>query len=341
MKNVGRLASLLFSIAFIVIVIGRVVIVAQTGTVTGTWTADTQVGKKDPAEYKGKIHLNFETRTANGHNSNGSSYDYSELQGLSREQAQEGKVNFRLVREAGTIECEGSFVNGKGSGTITFTPNRSFVDAMKTRGFDFEKLKSKWDTVDQTGVEDRLLSAALINVTTALADDLKSSGFGPLDVNDLFKAAIFKVDGKFMAEMKATGFPNMGMEELVKARIFKIDADYVRQIAGMGFQDKDFESLVKYRIFKVEPEFLNEVKAAGFNNISPEEVVKFRIFKVTPELLNELKAEGFNNLSPEEVVKFRIFNIDKDFIRQAKAAEPNITVEELVQEKIGVRRHHE
>ena len=112
-----------------------------------------------------------------------------------------------------------------------------------------------------------------------------------------------------MADMKATGFPNLQMEDLVKARIFKIDADYVKKVHDMGFIDKDFEGLVK-----------------------------FRIFKVTPEFLAELKNEGFANLSSEEVVKFRIFKIDSDFIRKAQAADPNVTVEEMVQMKIGVRR---
>ena len=88
---------------------------------------------------------------------------------------------------------------------------------MKARGFDFEKTNA--DRYQDRS--DRLLSAALINVTTALADDLKSVGFGNLDVDDLFKAAIFKVDSRFMAEMTATGFPNLTMEDLVKARILR------------------------------------------------------------------------------------------------------------------------
>ena len=99
------------------------------------------------------------------------------------------------------------------------------------------------------------------------------------------------------------------MEDLVKARIFKIDASWVRDVNAMGFADSDFEQLVK-----------------------------FRIFKVTPEFLQSLRNEGFANLNPEEVVKFRIFNIDTDFIRKAKAEDPNVSVEDLVQMKIGVRR---
>jgi hypothetical protein len=288
----------LFSLILIIFVFGSYVIVAQTA-VTGDWTASTKTEKSD------KIQLNLERRSENGRNQHGSSFSYSDLEGLSPAQTQNGRVNFRLVREAGTVDFDGTFVNGKGSGTFRFTPNMGFADAMRTRGFDFGAANSK----KQGNLEDRLFTAAMVNVTTALADDLLSANFGKLDVDDLFKAAIFKVDGRFMAEMKATGFPNMGMEELVKARIFKIDADYVRQVKDMGFAGNDFEGLVK-----------------------------FRIFKVTPEFLNEIKAEGFSNLSPEEVVKFRIFKIDPEFIRAAKAEEPDITVEGLVQRKIGVRR---
>jgi hypothetical protein len=298
-KNISNIIGGLIGLGLIVIVVGSYVIVAQTA-ITGEWRADST------KEKDGKIYLSFERRTARGgQNQNSTNYDYSELEGLSPDQAQNGKVSFRLVREAGTIDCDGTFTNGKGSGTFTFTPNRGFIDAMRSRGFDFEKATGKHDA----DVDERLFTAATVNVTTKLADGLLSANFGKLEVEDLFKAAIFKITPEFMSEMKATGFPNLGMEDLVKARIFKIDADYVRQVNDMGFNKEDFEGLVK-----------------------------FRIFKVTPEFLNELKAEGFGSVSSEEVVKCRIFKIDADFIRKAKAEEPNVTIEDLVQMKIGVRR---
>ncbi len=289
----------LINLALIVFVFGSYVIVAQTVT-TGNWKAST---KEETAD---KIHLSFVRDTDNGsRNQHGSSFEYSDLQGLTRDQAQNGKVSFRMVREAGTIECEGSFTNGKGFGTYRFTSNKAYADAMKSRGFDFES--SKHSSGDQ--LENRLFTAAVLNVTTAFADDLLSANFGKLDVDDLFKASIFKITPQFMSEMKATGFPDLGMEELVKARIFKIDAAYVKQIHEIGYSDQDFEGLVK-----------------------------FRIFKVTPEFLSDLKNQGFTDLSSEDVVKFRIFKLDPEFIRQAKAEEPNITVEQLVQKRIGVRR---
>ena len=284
--------------AVLVIAAGSFLATAQSA-LTGTWEAS--VKEKSPD----KIQLSLERKTEHGKNQNGSSYSLSELQGLSREQLSNGRVSFRLVRDAGTIECEGTFVNGKGSGTFTFVPNRGYADAMRSRGFDIEK---GWKDDDHdSSLEERLMTAAMLNVTVALADDLRSANFPNLDFGDLFKAAIFKIDGKFMSEMRATGFPNLGMEELVKARIFKIDSEFVRKIKDMGFGTNDFENLVKYSIFKV-----------------------------TPEFLADLKAEGLNNLTSEDVVKARIFKIDAEFIRKAKAEVPDATMEQLVQMKIGV-----
>lgn len=297
--NVQTLMRSALGLAFIVLVAGSNAVVAQS-VATGDWKASVDSNPD-------KIYLSFERRTENGgRNQMGSNYVYDDLQGLSREQALSGgAVKFSLVREAGRIDCEGVFQNGKGSGTFRFTGNQSFVSAMKSRGFDFEKKSFTSD--DRRDSENRLFAATTLNVTTALADDLLSADFGKLDVEDLFKAAIFKVDSKFMREMKASGFPNLGMEELVKARIFKIDADFVSQVTRMGFDKEPFESLVK-----------------------------MRIFKVTPDFINEARDEGLTNLSVEDLVKMRIFKIDSEFIRQAKAEGVPLEVEKLVQRRIGV-----
>jgi hypothetical protein len=273
--------------------------VEAQNTIAGEWKATV---KKD----ENKINLNLERRSERGHrNQMGQTYDFNELQGLTREQALSGgAVRFSLVREAGRIDCEGTFQDGRGSGTFQFTANLSFVSAMKSRGFDFEERSNN----RHDDAEDRLFAAAMLNVTTALADDL-TSAFGKLTIDDLFKAAIFKVDSQFAREMKASGFENLGMEELVKARIFKIDAAFVRQVSQMGFEKEPFESLVKMQIFKVTPEFIAEVR-----------------------------GEGLANLQVEELVKLRIFKIDSQFIRNAKAEGVPLEVERLVQRRIGVHR---
>lgn len=286
------------------VALGVIGLSASAQSLTGEW-------KGSLVKDKSKVNLNFALRRETDgdkkwNHTIGHTFEFSEV-GLNREQVLNGgPVSFRLTREAGTIEGEGTFQNEKGNGTYRFIGNTGFLAAMKTRGFDFEK---ESNSKHENRLEERLFTAAVLNVTTALADDLRSANFPNLDVGDLFKAAIFKIDGAFMREMKSTGFPNLSMEDLVKARIFKIDAAFVRHATEMGFGKQGFESLVKMSIFKVTPEFLAEVR-----------------------------NEGLTDLSIEQIVKLRIFKIDGDFIRKAKGEGVPLNVESLVQKKLGVSR---
>lgn len=291
------------------VALGVIGLRASAQSLTGEW-------KGSLVKDKSKINLNFAMRRETDgekkwNHTIGHTFEFSEL-GLTREQVVNGgPVSFRLTREAGTIEGEGTFQNEKGTGTYRFIGNSGFLAAMKTRGFDFEKqsgIQHESKSKHQSSLDEKLFTAAVLNVTTALADDIRAN-FNTTDVGDLFKAAIFKIDSAFMREMKSTGFPNLSMEDLVKARIFKIDAAAVRRATEMGFGNQGFESLVKMSIFKVTPEFLAEVR-----------------------------NEGLTNLTMEEVVKLRIFNINGEFIRKAKAEGADLTVESLVRRKIGVSR---
>jgi hypothetical protein len=320
-KSLALISKCLF--LFIIIVFGKYVIVAQT--FAGEWKADLR-NYSDAKENQEKINLSFRRETDGDRHQNGATFKYSELKNLTYDQTNKGgAVKFSLVREAGTIECEGSFANGKGGGTYRFTANPQFVAEMKKLGFDFEKSTERDKNIrvtnaqnadlktitsskykDNDTLENRLFTAMIVNVTTALANDLLAANFGKLDTGDLFKAAIFKIDGNFLREMKASNFPNLDFDDLVKARIFKIDGEYLRQLNASGFGKEPFEN-----------------------------VVKMRIFKITPEYIAEIRGEGLSNLSIEELTKMKIFNIDSQFIRRAKAEKVDLNVESLVRYKIG------
>jgi hypothetical protein len=296
--NVQTLARAVFGLVLVALLTVSHAAVAQQ-TLTGDWKASPHSENPD------KIQLSFERRTAKGgRNQMGMNYDYAELQGLTREQAAAGgAVKFSLVREAGRIDCEGSFRNGKGSGTFRFTGNPTFVTAMKARGFDFEQDSSTKG--DDRDMEESLFAATTLNVTTALADDLLSAGFGKLGVEDLFKAAIFKVDSKFAREMKASGFGDLDMEELVKARIFKVDPDFARQVAQTGLGNQSLENLVQMKIFKVTPKFIDEMRIEGLTNLTVGDLVQLRIHKIDAEFIRQAKADG-TRLEVHRLVERRI-----------------------------------
>lgn len=282
----------------------------------GTWKAELD---DDP----GEIHITFERKWRNGNQMHGSDYKISDFEGLTASQvnSDNAQVNFRLVREAGSLDCEGIFRRGKGIGDWKLNSNPKFVSGMKSRGYDLS--------------DSQLFNAVTLDLTVSLADDLKAAGFNDLDFEDLVKARIFKIDSTYAKEMKALGFGDLGMEELVKGRIFKIDADYARQVREMGFPNAEMEELVRLRIFKITPEYLKGFKAAKLAVPSIEEAVRLSIFKVTPEFIKEVNDAGLKNLQVEELVRLKIFKIDGNFIRRVKeqTKEP-ISVEDLVQLKI-------
>lgn len=286
----------------IVIVIGNYVIVAQS-TVSGEWKADS-AGRSD-----GKVEIKFigSERRDGKRSRMGNTFELNELRGLKGDdlKSERAAVKFQIVREAGTVECTGTFVNGAGSGKFVFSPSSDFVAAMSSRGIEF---RNRTGNTDDNGIEHQLFAAFTFNVTAALADDLISN-FGKIESDDLFKARIFKIDGSYAREMKDAGYPNLTFDDLVKAKIFKIDG-----------------------------EFLRSMTAAGFTNVPFESLVKFKIFKITPEFINEIRAEGFADLEIEQLVKMRIFKIDAEFIRKARAEGVPMDVEKLVQRRIGVWR---
>lgn len=299
-----QLPRRLFSLTFLIGLLAAASIIAATSStstraaiapqasITGEWTAELP---KDRAD---KIYLSLNRRTAKGRtNMSGSDISLAELQGLTREQALNANTNvkFRLVREAGTFEFEGTFRDGKGAGFWTLVPSQSFISEMRGRGFD-------------NLTEEQLIASAMLDVKIKAIDDLKAVGFNRLSIEDVFKATIFKITPEYISELKSLGYENLGLEELVKARIFKIDAAFAREVGAMGYEHQSLESLVKMRIFKVTPEFLGEMRSAGLENLSIEDLVKLRIFKIDSDFIQRAKASGRTDLDVEELVRMRIHN---------------------------------
>lgn len=292
---------------------------AMQDSITGEWLAE--LSRKNADE----VQFTVIRRSANGGQHNSSNgIDLGELQGLTRQQAVGAKtdVNFRLVREAGTFHCEGTFREGKGAGHWTLTPNQSFVSAMQSRGYD--RLS-----------EDDLFSAALFDINIKTIEDLKAAGYDRLSFKELVEASIFKVTGDFAREMKSAGFDNLTLKQLVEARIFKVDGQYAKEVEAMGFGRQPLKTLVETRIFKITPEFIREMRSMGFENLSLKQLTEMSIHKVTPEFVNGIKSEGYSSVSPRQAVDLKIHGVDQDFIKRVKAKGFNdLTLNKLVELRI-------
>lgn len=282
---------------------------------TGQWVAEFD--SREPALVK----LMFTRRTDNGGSYiNSENISRSELQGLPTDIATSPKtnVNFRIVREAGTFNCEGYFNAGKGAGFWTFQPSQSFVSALRSRGYD-------------NLTEDDVLKAALHNLTTKYIDDLKSLGHDRLEFRQLLRAASHAITLNFIRELQSAGYQGLSMEQLIRARNHDIDSQYIKEVQAMGFTKQPLESLIRLRNHEITREFIAQMHLAGFDNLTVEELIRLRNHDITPEFVNGLKAEGYPDISLATAIRLKNHEIDRDFIRRVKAKGfTNITLDQLI-----------
>jgi uncharacterized protein (UPF0335 family) len=288
---------------------------ASQAALTGQWVAEFD--PHNPAVLK----MMFTRRSEGGGSyMNSDNISRDELQGLPSDAASSAKtnVNFRIVREAGTFNCEGYFNAGKGAGFWTLTPSQSFISMMRSRGY--ENL-----------TEEDLLKAAMHNLTTKFIEDLKSVGYDRLELRQLLRAASHKITPNYIREMQAAGYSGLSMEQLIRARNHEIDSQYVKEVQAMGFDKQPLEMLIRLRNHEITQGFISQMRSAGFDNLSIEELIRLKNHDITPEYVNGLRAEGFSDISVATAIRLKNHEIDRDFIRRAKARGfANITLDQLI-----------
>jgi hypothetical protein len=284
---------------------------------SGEWTAEAISGKP------GLIQLTFISHSDNGNYNNmmGHTFTVNDLQGLNPSAisaAADTVVNFSLVREPGTIDCRGSFAQGKGAGFWKFSPNASFVSAMKSRGY-------------ANLTDDDLLRAAFHSLTTKYVDELKAAGYGNLTFEQLSRGAGHDVTVAYIREIQNAGYANLPMDELIRAKNHEIDGEYIKEIRALGFEKESLEDVIRMKNHEISRQFIDEMKSAGFESLSLDELIRLRNHEVTVAFVNDLKAEGFSNLTADNVIRARTHDINRDVIQKAKAqGYSNISLEELI-----------
>src|SRR6266540_1128817 len=100
----------------------------QPAPITGQWIIESGTSGD---QVQLTLHRTF---GKSGNSTNSSSYPMNNLKGLSRaqmESAQGSPVQFEMVRDAGTLACEGYFKRGNGAGSFTFSTNAGFASEMR------------------------------------------------------------------------------------------------------------------------------------------------------------------------------------------------------------------
>jgi hypothetical protein len=235
----------------------------------------------------------------------------------------ETPARFQLVRDAGTIDFTGAFLDGDGVGRFTFTPDNGYADRLRGLG------------VVPTDIDDeRLFHLAAMDVSTAFIREMQSLGYREsLDRYTAFR--IHGVSADFIRAMQSYGYASLSAERLVAFRIHGVTPDFVRDMKAAGYDKLSADQLVAFRIHGVSPQFARDMRELGVTGLNEDQLVAMRIHGVRSEYVRELAELGYRNLSSDQLVSMRIHGVTTKFIRElAAAGYRSIPVDKLVSMRI-------
>jgi hypothetical protein len=267
--------------------------------IEGRWTLDA----RENGEMQ--INLSYERNSNWGH-----SIDRADLEGLTDAQinsATSTPVAFRVQREAGLFEMEGSFRAGEGAGHFRFHPDRQFAATLRSLGV----------VGAERATDKELLTLAMADASSATLRELMGMGIGQLDMEAVIELSIFEITPEYVRELREVGVTGTNSaENVVELRIHQITADYVRELASLGFRDLDREDLLEMGIHGVSARQVAELREMGYSGLSAEQLVEMAIFDVTPEFIREVREAGFRDLSADALVQMKIHGIGSEYVRK-------------------------
>ena len=275
----------------------------------GTW-------ELRPAKAAGLVHL----RVVERNNTHGRDVPIASLEGLTEAQLSGagGPVQFRITRDAGTLQFEGVLRNGVGAGTFSFTPNPAFPAELAKRGFARPTAREQYQL-------------ARADIGYAFLDELNRLGYAKPDTAGLVTAGQHGVDTTYLREMGALGYALGSLPPLVTLRDHGVTPDYVRGMAQEGYAKLPADTLRQARDHGVDPDYVKGMREAGYGSLPLDALVNARDHGVTPEYVRALAEGGHRNLPLDQVVRVRDHGVDPEYISGMRQLGYTLSIEDLVE----------
>ncbi len=264
----------------------------QPAAYRGDWSADSHNTWRDD---DGEPRVQFNLRSNDGDNRWGFGVKLRDLAGLpsSALSNMADNVQFTWTREAGTFRFTGSFDQGRGNGSYTFTPDQAFASNMASAGY--RNLST-----------DDIVRLAVIDVTAAHVRGLAQAGYGSLSFDEVVRTRIHRVTTEFVRDLAALGYKGIAVDDLVRMGIHGATPANVKALQDAGIRGLSVEDLIKFRIHKVTPDYIKGMRDVGFVTVSEEQLVRMKIHRVDAQFIRDARADGLSVQTPGDAVDLAI-----------------------------------
>jgi len=246
-----------------------------------------------------------------------------------------GNVEFKLVREAGTINFKGQFDGQEGFGHFHFTPDAAYFPALKALGvediedrrqFGFFAMNIKKDYVNMLAhngyphiTQRDLLSLAAMHIDEAYIQYWHGAALGEGDATEprtLIRLKAMHIDRAYVDELKAAGYDHLNLRELETLKAQHIDREYIRSMGhGLNNQPIPVRELVSYKALHIDSAYLEGLRKAGYDNLTMRDITSLYSMRVTPEYIQQLQGLGYKDLSARDLTNLMAMHVTPDYIK--------------------------
>jgi beta-lactamase regulating signal transducer with metallopeptidase domain len=303
----------------------------------GVWSA-TITGNKLDIQFRNE-------KDSRNHMSN-SNFLVSEFSALPRGTA----GDFKLVREAGTMNFNGKFDGNTGSGRYKFVTNTAYIRDLESQGItDIEQndelaffmINIKKDYVamlHRNGYKkvskSDLIATAALGVNEPYIASLKKNGFPDASLQDLITGKAMGIDGAYISEIRKAGYPNVSFDKLVSFKAQGINGQYISKFKNARATTSgkkttsaksknnydNADDMIAYKALNVDENFVNGFKKAGYTNLSSSDLIGMKAVGVTPEYALSFKSAGYGSISHDDLVSMKALGITPEYLNSFKNA---------------------
>jgi beta-lactamase regulating signal transducer with metallopeptidase domain len=151
-------------------------------------------------------------------------------------------------------------VTASGNGTAAKSGGVSYIDQMKSAGFD---------NLDV----DQLIAFKVHGVTPEYVAQLRALGFKP-DADDVIGMKVQDITPEFVKSMREMGI-DPDADQLIALKVHGITPEYRRAMEAAGYK-LDADDLIAAKVMDVTPEFIQSVQAHGFKDLSMDQLIQLK-----------------------------------------------------------------
>lgn len=258
----------------------------------------------------GQVQLRLSYRTPNSRSDNSRPFALAELQGLTAAQLAApggGPARFRIVRDAGRLDCEGVVRSGRATGSCRFAPHAAYAGELAKRGIARPSADQQFRLTMHGG-------------DLAVVDELMRQGYATPSLSQLVETGVFAIDVPFLKAVDAAGYRVGSVSKLVQMKIHGVTPAYVRELAAIGpaYRQLPVDALIEMRIHDVTPARLGAFAKAGYPALTRRQIVSMAIHGVSPDFVKQMADAGYRSLTPEQLVNMRIHGVNAEMARVAR-----------------------